>query len=218
MAESPLEWTDMSNYLVHFTRGDEADGDYEAMMSICYQQVLLSAPFGIGRRRAPDGASQAAVCFSEIPPGQWQRLAERRRSEYGIAFSKRFLLSRGAGAVWYARRGTPTHQAVLELMEASKNDANSPVWKLTRMIDEPGERYEFEWEREWRVIGDLAFETEDVSFLIIPERNHEAALGFFEDAEYNDVGPNYSCPFVDATWSRERVLQTLNASGVQKGS
>lgn len=217
MREHPVEWEDMSNYLVHITRGDEADGDYEAAIGICYSQVLQAGDFGIGRRHAPREAPQLAVCFSEIPPGQWSRLAERRGSEYGIAFTKEFLVSKGAGPVWYARKGTPHNKALLKLMASAQDDANSPLWKLTPMVDEPGPTgrgsYEFEWEREWRLIGNLDFNSENVAFLILPERNHEAARSFFENAEYENVGPNYPCPFVDAQWPRDRILEALNAAG-----
>src|SRR5690606_32881850 len=152
-------------------------------LSICYSCELISAPFGVGRNKAPDRDSQRAVCFSEIPPGQWSRLAEMRRSEYGIAFTKEFLVSRGAGAIWYARRDTPHHRALYELMEAASGDPTSPVWRCTPMIDEPGptkrgSSYEFEWEREWRVLGNLNFIPEDVSFLLLPEQDHDAARTF----------------------------------------
>ncbi len=215
MRTNPTQWEDMSNYLVHITRGDDGDGDYDRAIGICYSQVLEAGNFGIGRKHAPEEVSQMAVCFSEIPPGQWSRLAERRGSEYGIAFTKEFLVSRGVGPIWYARKDTPHYVAFQELMESAVGDVDSPVWKLTPMVDAPGPAgrgvYEFEWEREWRVLGNLEFNSEDVAFLILPERNHEAARGFFANAEHENVGPNYPCPFVDAKWSRERILETLSS-------
>jgi hypothetical protein len=45
------------------------------------------------------------------------------------------------------------------------------------MVDNPGPygetRYEFEWEREWRVPHHLSFNEGDVAFLLAPEHYHD---------------------------------------------
>lgn len=173
MPEHPREWEDMSNYLVHFTRGGGLSDDYRTMLSIYGQQRLSpGTDVGIGRRVAPDSCSQRAVCFSEIPPGQWGRLIERRLTKYGIAFTKQFVINKGGGPIWYVYSGTSQRESLNQIMQESYSNPAAPIWKLTPLIDAPGEYsgrpYYFEWEREWRYVGEFSFEIEDVAFLLIP--------------------------------------------------
>jgi len=207
-------WDDMSDYVVHFTKGGDEDSGYDAMMSIYYQRVLVPAStFGIGRQRCPEPSSQQAVCFSEIPPGQWQRLVERRKTKYGMAFAKEFVTSRGGGPIWYVWKDTPHWHVLQNLMQQAEADAAARIWRLTPFIDSPGDyprgSYFFEWEREWRHVGRLSFEPEDVAFLLIPEHLHEAARSFFEDVRSDNSGPVYLCPYVDPTWDRHRILRVI---------
>ncbi len=215
----------MSNYLVHFTKGTNAaaraatgskeasDPAYDTMISILGSAKLIATPTGIAKSLAPDLDQQKAVCFSEIPPGEWLRLSEWRKSQFGIGFSKQFISERSGGPILYARQGSKQNAAVRTLMELGARDPANPIWSITPMIDAPGvygrTTYEYEWEREWRHIGTLKFEPEDVAFLFIPEELHPQARAFFSNAYHENTGPAYFCPFIDAKWSRERVEEEL---------
>jgi hypothetical protein len=94
---------------------------------------------------------------------------------------------------------------------------NDPIWRLTPLIDVPGaykSQYYFEWEREWRHVGDFSFDTGDVAFLVMPETFHKAARHFFAEAYTANIGPAYFCPFLDITWPRERILCALASGSV----
>ena len=221
MKDYPVNWDDMSNFVVHFTKRTEDEDDYSNIMGICSQQTLLAEKrFGIGKDNAPKETEQRAVCFSEIPPGQWDRLINRRGTKYGLAFTKEYIVSRGGGPIWYARQGTPPWKTLQDMMMKSSGDPSAPIWSLTPFIDAPGSydrsNYEFDWEREWRHVGSLSFSTEDVAFLLIPEEQHNAAFEFFKDAETNKLGPPYFCPYVDPSWDRKRIL-TLFAGRAKRG-
>ena len=87
-------------------------------------------------------------------------------------------------------------------------------WALTPFVDFPSGpsspyRYDFRWEREWRVVGDVPFKEDDVAFLFIPEDKHEVARSFFHSAVDENLGPGYFCPYVDPSWSVERVREAL---------
>jgi hypothetical protein len=214
MKAHPHTWDDMSNYVVHFTRGGGGRNDYETMMSIYASRILKAGRrFGIGKEKAPVGICQEAVCFSEIPPGQWQRLAEQRETKYGLAFTKQFIRSRGGGPIWYVWKGTLHWRTLQDMMTSAAGDAGASIWKLTPMIDAPGDygetEYYFDWEREWRHIGSMAFSTDDVAFLLIPEELHSSARSFFETARYENLGPAYLCPYVDPSWSKVRIINEL---------
>lgn len=204
----------MSNFVVHFTKATEYGDDYCSIMGIYSQQLIFAENrFGIGKDKAPHESEQRAVCFSEIPPGHWDRLVKRRHTKFGLAFTKEFIQSRGGSPVWYAWKGSPVHQTLEHMMSLADGNPSAPIWKLTPFIDAPGSYgnsdYRFDWEREWRHLGSLSFDPEDVAFLLIPEELHSAAYDFFDGAKTEKLGPTYICPYVDPLWSRERILKTL---------
>lgn len=47
------------------------------------------------------------------------------------------------------------------------------------------------------------------AFLIIPENLHGAARSFFDDAERENLGPNYKCPFIDPYWGLDKIKRIL---------
>jgi hypothetical protein len=231
MMPTPHEWEDMSDYVVHFTKvtpGEERtrtafeielDADYESMLLILGNGVILAKnPFGVAYAAAPDIDTQKCACFSEIPPGHWQRLIDRRRTKYGIAFHKQFIVERGGGPIWYAYKDTPHLDAVRCLMSKAAGDPSAEIWNLTPYIEAPGDYpvprggtapRRFEWEREWRHVGNFRFTPENVAFLLIPEELHSKAHGFFSNAQAMNLGPAYFCPYVDPSWERTRILHTV---------
>lgn len=218
----PKTWDDMSEFVVHFTKKGEGNDDYQSMMSIYYNQILEAKnPFGIGKSICPNINSQKSVCFSDIPPGQWERLIKQRKTKYGIGFKKKHLLSKGASPVWYVWKDSPQQQILNNLMSQAPS-ADSDIWKLTPFIDAPGKyynsTYEFEWEREWRHLGNFNFTVEDVAFLLIPEHLHEAALTFFQDVFEDHSGPAYFCPYVDPEWPREKILAAIYKEHTEQGA
>ena len=208
-------WEDMSDYVVHFTKPHEEKSDYANMLRICYERTLKAVnPFGVGKGKAPPEFPQNTVCFSEIPLHRLKRLAHKRGG-FAIGFTKSFLVSLGGGPVLYAYKGTPHQIAIQKLMSGSlQSKSGAEVWKLTPFIDSPGNygktKYFFEWEREWRHVGDMKFETSDAAFLIIPEHLHAAARAFFEDARDDSTGPAYLCPYIDTTWSADDIRVALS--------
>jgi hypothetical protein len=92
--ENSPTWTDMSDYVVHFAKDYQGRKAYDNMLGILSNLVIRARnPFGIARTKAPDIASQNAVCFSEVPLHLPGRLADKR-SEYGIGFGKVFVIHR----------------------------------------------------------------------------------------------------------------------------
>lgn len=212
----PSEWEDLSNFLVHFTKQEEDGDDYNKIMSILGNRKLKALnPFGIAKSKGRE--DQNVTCFSEIPPGYWKRIIKRRKTKFGIAFHRRFILERGGIPVWYLCNQSNAYNSVIDLINNADND--NPIWNITPFIDAPGlygnSRYEFEWEREWRIAGDLCFLENNVAFLLIPEEKHSAALSFFSDVYDKNEGPAYFCPYIDPKWSRKKILETL-IKGTQK--
>jgi len=166
--------------------------------------------FGLGRHSEH---ALKCVCFSEIPPGNLARLADARGS-YGIAFRKDLVVEKNGGPILYAYKDTTHASALRVMLEVAKHQADHPLWHLAPFIDMPGDypngSYFFEWEREWRHPYDFKFKETDAAFLIIPEESHAAARSFFAEAEGENTGPNYTCPFIDPYWSAKKVAKVLS--------
>lgn len=194
---------------------------YTQMISILYGQRLCPGSTRRGAAKAVEvlGSSQQVVCFSEIPLHRLRRIVERR-SEYGIGFKKDVLVRKGGTPLWCVDRESAQHAAISEIIAAKVAlgiDVADPFWKLTPFIDQPGDYCDkpvrFDWEREWRVVGEVRCEPKEVAFLFIPEDLHEQARQFFVDVEIEHSGPAYQCPYIDVTWPMERIKRRLSTVG-----
>lgn len=202
-------WDDMSPFVVHFTKKTDRT-EYENAISILFSRRLEArARFGAGKGFVE---SPKCVCLSEAPLHQLKRLADQR-GPYGLGFRKEFIVGRGGGPILYAYQGTPHAQAIENCVKAAIGKPHDPIWRLAPFVDRPGvygsNSYFFEWEREWRYIGDLDFNETDPAFLIIPEYLHSAARSFFDDAALEHSGPSYNCRFIDPYWDLEQVNAAL---------
>jgi Putative abortive phage resistance protein AbiGi, antitoxin len=203
------DWEDMSDYVVHFTKASENRTAYENSLSILGQRKLEARNrFGVGREFQ---SSPECVCLSEIPLHHLGRLAIKRGS-YGIGFKKEFVVQRDGGPILYAYKGTEHAKAMKKLVAEHQSDPTHSIWRVAPFVDVPGvynSEYCFEWEREWRLTGDLEFEVNDPAFLIIPDDLHKNAREFFDVAEAENVGPNYQCKFIDPYWDKEKIAEVL---------
>ena len=200
----------MSKYVVHFAKADPQRTAYDNAISILYDRRILAAnAFGAGRKLAP---ARRSVCFSEVPLHHLKRLADVR-GPHGIGFRKEFIVERGGGPMLYAYKDTPQAHAINAMVNTAAHNVNAPVWDIAPFVDLPGtygnSKYLYEWEREWRHVGDLKFLESDPAFLIIPEDLHEAARGFFQSAKVENVGPSYECPFIDPYWGEDQIVAAL---------
>ena len=235
------DYADMSEYVVHFTKDNgprpplphDADertrfyrriqGDkkspYWNMLSILYEGHLKPGrerAFGSAKNLAWLGDMNHAVCFSEVPFTYLRRITDRY-SQYGIAFKQKFVAAHLAARVWYLDVGSVHEKVWLDLLAhfESRRTPGDDFWGLATCVDRVGyhggARYEFEWEREWRIPGPLGlpFTPDDVEFLFLPAELHDAARSFFESAIADNTGPGYLCPYIDAHWDPPRIEAAL---------
>ncbi len=162
-------------------------------------KISPSGPFGEINKLSPD--PRKAICFSEKPFDSLVKLAVHRNSVFGISFKKDFLKNLGANRVWYVEKNTDPHKALSRQAIIERNSSTSDIWALAPYIEVvTGKRtdgYDFDWEREWRVLQDVSFSPEDVRCLFLPSDLHEAARYFFEDAKIENTGPCYDCEYID---------------------
>jgi hypothetical protein len=195
----------MSEYLVHIT-------NRQAFFQIVESGAILAKnPFGAARYTRGLGDSQRSVCMSEIPLDYLYRLLERR-GDYGIGFKKRVVIVSGGAPVWYLRKEGAVADNFRKLvaratLAGTAIDPVDPIWLATPYVDYPGDygdrRYEFEWEREWRLAGGkpLAVEPGLVSFLFVPEAD-QARLT-------RSWGSSAVPALIDAKWPMGKMQHVL---------
>ncbi|MCP2342029.1 hypothetical protein [Actinomadura rupiterrae] len=200
------DWRDMSEYLVHLT-------DEQGFAGILQSGTIVSGnPYGTARKHPELGKSQYAVCLSEIPLDYLQRLAQRRGC-FGIGFLRAWVRQRGGAPIAYWPRGSAPALAFQQIVnEAMRGgiDPEDPVWGATPFVDNPGAgngwTYDFIWEREHRVVGDLEFTEQDVVFLFLPEQYHEA---WSKTLDNLDLPQSFQPPLLDIKWPMQRLQEEV---------
>lgn len=146
-----------SNYLAHFTKGDNA---YDNLVSILQAGVIRAGTL--------PWTNRPAVCFTECP---WSSLLNHARnySPYGVGFGKYHVFSAGGGPAYYVR-------ADLFATQRWANEVYpfvTPFWPSYRPQQLRGKAYlngttvDYTHEREWRVPHDFTFDIQRLSFVIL---------------------------------------------------
>ncbi|MFJ4109417.1 hypothetical protein [Oerskovia enterophila] len=161
---------DLSNFLVHMTRSPED------LASIITSGCLEArSRCGLGRKHGEVAGGHHAICLTEMPLAELDRLAKRGKS-YGIAFPKDFVLKNGGQPIWYLDHDSAPHAAMEAIMEevAQRKEWDNPIWALTPFVEtvvrsgSTGAKYrDWRWEREWRVPRDMYFDLKDVATLVL---------------------------------------------------
>jgi len=178
-------------------------------------KVAARNPFGALHDHSTLATGQHVVCLSELGLEHVEELATGRHTPVGIGLHRAWAAAQGAAPVWYLPRETPVQQHVFNLVKQlayeREPDPDHPLWQLTPFIDYPqeGGTYDFRWEREWRVRGDLQFDPlPDIAVLFAPERDHDAMRETWV-WEALDFPRGPVPPLVDPAWEMERKMQVL---------
>ncbi len=117
-------------------------------------------------------------CFTEIPLHQIHLLIQPVEGRsvifkpYGIVFHKKFLVEKGAQPAIYINSydGRFFHREAADALFdwCESDNFEGTAARLLPLLNAMHEVYDFTWEREWRVVGDLAFRSNDIVCLIVP--------------------------------------------------
>lgn len=157
---------DMSDSLIHFTRGDALDDAFERFRTIVSECRLIG---GTGMIRG----GFSCVCLSEAPLPLSNGLVNEsyysKYSPFGVMFKKQWVFAQGGRPVIYQ----PAHEYLL-LPEAMR-------WR--HVTYEPP-NVDFTWEREWRMCcPELDFDP-GVASLILPSGDYlERLISDHEDQQ-----------------------------------
>lgn len=219
--------TDLSTFLVHFTRDHGDLSGRERLERIIDDGVLLT---GSARGWAADqdddddpaAQSQRVVCFSETPlEHAWTLIEEiggRRLNfePYGVALPKYKARQLGVNPVWYVDMTPGRTWAIAQALDQIKEWAlesgdfhRQPEAEIFPFIEQmgvwPNRTKEFWWEREWRKVGHLHLPSK--VFYLCPEDEAEE-IGRW-DEESDASWRRRRREFIDPRWGLERIIAHL---------
>ena len=144
------------------------------------------------------------VCFTETPIDQIDVLLEEvhgrktKLKPYGLVLKKEYIRQHGGNPVFYGTTNIihpfwDLYWSLLLEESPSKEKCN-----LLALVNRCDETIDFHWEREWRIVGDLEFNYDDIYCGLCPEEK----MSLFEDS-YPQV------KFISPYWGINKILDKL---------
>jgi hypothetical protein len=153
---------DISDYLIHFTKGTSQNEAFENLCSIATERCLRGNVNHIkGEYRC--------ICFSEAPltalsNGLVNPNYYSKYSPFGVMVPKRWLYAQGGRPIIYQ-----SDNEFYELPEAIR-------WRHVRYEPASSNPIDFTWEREWRVQCPYLHIAPEIARLIVPDSQGYAEL------------------------------------------
>ena len=183
--------SDLSAFLVHFTRGNDPEANVKDMLGS--RQIQARNPHGWARDTLGE-AGVNSVCFTETPLEYLSLLCGEiqgrtvQLSEWGIAFTKYRARLLGANPIAYVHgfpnQGGGAYQMATALNALSNSlqadlsgqtplaqhlrTAAEIVLSSSSRMERAGTPNEWWWEREWRRVGHFDFQLEHIAFGLCP--------------------------------------------------
>ena len=148
-----MDRTDISNRLIHFTKGNTPEEAFDRLRKIMSDRVILG---GSTFRKG----NITCVCLSEapsksLPDGLRSYKGYAPYSSFGVMFDKKWVFSRGGRPVIYE----PDDE--YELLPESLR------WRHVRYDPTAVPPIDFTWEREWRIpCAELPFGPDDATIVL----------------------------------------------------
>jgi len=122
-----------------------------------------------------DGPACApAVCFTESTLAGLRAHRDVFQAQYGLAFDRDYLFSRGANPCLNIRQDLLKKEFTRDGEGYSRSVYNFIPPQLHPFVNVIHQSFDATHEREWRVSGDLSFEYLDVMFVFCPESEFPA--------------------------------------------
>ena len=170
---------DYSPFLVHLTRdgldqfGDFAVSAQEVLEYILDEKILRACNHYCIFKDDIESLDEElqnkfkVVCFTETPIDLIEILLERVQGRstllepYGLVFKKDYIRNKGGNPVFYIK-GDLSAPLWNLFQDASANEFSKEEYKVLALINKCDEIFDFHWEREWRIVGNLEFEIADI--------------------------------------------------------
>ena len=211
---------DYSELLVHLTRAQDGKTAVEVLVEILksYKVKAFRAHclFNDKVEKLPAVGNHRfnVACFSECPLAFVRDIVvpvEGRKVQletYGVFVTKEVVKAdRGNPVLYINWPATDKFHEMWDLLEEGEE------WRIMNdimpFVSLIGDKYDFHWEREWRVPGGLTITPAQVPFILCPEGD---IWGLREALEEKLLDEWLDVPIVDATWSPERMVEEVAKS------
>jgi hypothetical protein len=213
---------DFSRFVVHLTRDDRASftsGGATARKN--FVTILKERRIGAFKshclhHKKVDELSNDKIkkafnvaCFTEVPINQLRLLVgeipgrDIELEPYGFVFTREFLVKKGAQPAIYVNsygRNMYVREAVDAIFDnAVRQKFTGRGWRLLPFVNAMHERYDFTWEREWRVQGDVKFAVGDLVCAILPP----------DEDDIREVLGKAGVAAISPNWTYERIVEEL---------
>jgi len=205
---------DISQFVVHLTRDDRKDfspGGATARKN--FLRILKERHIGafsahcifnplLGKTPSEVQEQFRVACFTETPLNQLHLLARGIPGRsvilepYGFCFRKSFLVEAGAQQAVYINSYGGNgwlKESVMALYKrcVTAGELEEPEWRILPFLNAMHEKYDFSWEREWRVRGGLKFKISDLVCVILPSEGEEDLKSAFAEAGIAAISPGW---------------------------
>jgi hypothetical protein len=158
---------DLSEWLIHFTRGDSPDLAFATLQAIIAERRLIS-----GNRFIRGG--YRCVCFTEAPLPAFtddfvRQFPFARYSQFGVMFPKAWLYEQGGRPVIYQP------DADFDLLPEQLK------WRYVRFELDAEPVIDWTWEREWRIRCDELWFSEADAVIVVPDSYYASVLQRIHD-------------------------------------
>ena len=146
---------DISDNLIHFTKGNTKDEAFENLYNIIQTRKIYASNNKIK-------GSYKVVCFTEAPLFKNGLVNPNNYSQYspfGIMFTKKWIFQEGGRPVFY---------------QPDKEFQTLPdeiKWRHVRYEPDIESPIDFSWEREWRIKRDALNINPAYAFIVVPNKN-----------------------------------------------
>jgi hypothetical protein len=206
---------DYSPFLVHLTRdgldllGDPAVPAKDVLEVILDEKTLRAYHYfclfqdDIASQDDKTKNGFKVVCFTETPIDQIEVLTKRvegRTKEfepYGLVFTKDYISEKKGNPAFYVK------ESIFDPFWKLYNDAKGRGFslgenKILALVNKCDKSFDFHWEREWRIVGDLEFELKNVYCGFCPEED----ISYFQK-KHEPV------KFISPYWGINKILDKL---------
>jgi len=219
---------DLSRFVIHLTR-DDVPHELDELLDVTPQsackkllsilkgkRIEASNPHCVHGKRLnelPQGARNSfnVVCLTEVPLEQIHLLTREiegrkvKMQPYGLVFERSFIIQSGGQPAIYLNNyhgNRYMRDAANELFNLCKQEGSQhTATRLLPLINTMQESYDFAWEREWRMVGDLHFKHEDIVAIILPNEGED---------DFKHAAAARCIPVISPGWTYEQVVSELS--------
>jgi len=171
--------SDLSNYLVHWTKGEDYNEAYDVLRNIVFEKKIIGTGNNIRE-------GWECVCFTEAPESAFHEVAGQYKP-FGIQVPKSWLFSLGGRPVIYQASNE------YDLLP------DSIKWRHMRYEPDHEPPFDYSWEREWRIQTNELAIVPEYSRILVPDQEWVDLL-INEHNNYQEMELHYIASVYGEEW------------------